>query len=142
MDVGVLSGTSFFPLSPAVNLPYTGTSQYFTYQGVNDTLAIVDSGTANLRLSGGVTANGGTSNSVSIVWRPGRPPETRGSRSFSATRATHQQRPRLPEAAGHSGSTGPPTLMSDSFTFSALNFSAERVSFSRVASNSGAGLLA
>jgi hypothetical protein len=72
VDVGVLSGTSFFPLNPAVSLGYAASSQYFTYQGVNDTLAIVDSGTANLRLSGGVTATGGTSNSVFIVGRPGQ----------------------------------------------------------------------
>src|SRR6185295_6462594 len=43
-----------------------------------------------------------------------------------------------PLSRAHSGSAsiGPPARMSDSFTFSALNFSAARVSFSTVASNS------
>ena len=76
VDVGVLSGSTFFQLNPAVSLTYGGNSQYFPYaNGASGTLALLDSGTSNLRLSGDFSAAGGTVGTVYIV---GRPSQTSG----------------------------------------------------------------
>lgn len=71
VDVGTLSGNAFTPLNPAVSLAYAGSSPYVGYaNALTDTLALVDTGTANLRLSGGFSVGGGTVSSVYIVGRP------------------------------------------------------------------------
>jgi len=76
VDVGVLSGGTFYELNPAVSLGYAGTSQYVPYtNGASGTLALLDTGTSNLRLSGGFSAAEGSVGTVYIV---GRPSQTSG----------------------------------------------------------------
>jgi hypothetical protein len=76
VDVGVLSNGTFFELNPAVSLAYAGNTQYFPYtNGASGTLALLDSGTSNLRLSGSFSAAGG---SVSTLYIVGRPSQTSG----------------------------------------------------------------
>ncbi len=77
VDLGALSGATFLPLNPAVTLGYPADSQYFVYPGgvTGANLAIVDTGTTNLRLSGQFSVPGGTADSVFIV---GRPTQTSG----------------------------------------------------------------
>ncbi|HTS81357.1 MAG TPA: DUF4397 domain-containing protein [Myxococcaceae bacterium] len=77
VDVGVLSGSTFLPLNPAVTLNYGDSSVYYAYgAGVsNATLAVEDHNTQALDLSGTFSATGGTVNSVYVV---GRPTQTSG----------------------------------------------------------------
>ena len=71
VDVGTLSGNTFSKLNPAVSLSYTGSSSYVGYANpLTDTLALLDSGTANLRLQGGFSVGAGTVSSVYIIGRP------------------------------------------------------------------------
>lgn len=71
VDVGTIAGSSFSPLNPAVSLSYTGSSPYVGYANpLTDTLALVDTGTANLRLQGGFSVGAGSVTSVYIVGRP------------------------------------------------------------------------
>jgi uncharacterized protein DUF4397 len=77
VDVGVLSGSTFLPLNPAVTLGYSDASAYYGYTGgvSNATLAIIDHDTQALDLSGTFSATGGTVNSIYVV---GRPTQTSG----------------------------------------------------------------
>ena len=81
VDVGTLSNNSFAPLNPAVSLSYAGSSSYVGYaNALTDTLALLDTGTANLRLQGGFSVGAGTVSSVYIV---GRPNQTSGDTRLS-----------------------------------------------------------
>lgn len=85
VDVGTVSGDTFFPLNPAVTLTYPSESSYFTYTGgvSNASLGLLDTGTTNLRLSGTFSVAGGSSATVYIV---GRPSQTSGDPRLSFLR--------------------------------------------------------
>jgi hypothetical protein len=141
-DTGIVAGQVFSPF--ATNLAFGGLSDYQQIGNITPGAPTVTAPLASRDTGSGPLWAQGTFNNLSdtgvytlfVIGIPGQTGTPRPSLLLCADWPGELRPESLSRAHSGSASIGPPARMSDSFTFSALNFSAARVSFSTVASNS------